>query len=175
MLGLKRHTVKLIRYDNKWPAIFLQTKRQLNKVISKYIIDIQHVGSTAIKGIYSKPILDIAIAIKNKNDINKFKHKLEKISYEYRGDGKRDGGILFVKSSKPEVRTQHLHFVKINDTQWKNYINFRDHLNKNKKIALQYSKLKKELEKKYSNNRKAYTEAKNEFIDKILYNIKKGN
>jgi len=174
-LGLKRHTVRLVRHNEKWHAIFSKTKRQLIKVIGKYIIDIQHVGSTAIKGIYAKPILDIAIAVKNKNSIDKFKHKLEKIGYEYRGDGKQDGGVLFVKSSDPEVRIQHLHFIEINDIQWKNYINFRDYLNRNKKIALQYSKLKKELEKKFANNRKAYTKAKNEFIDKILYNIKKGN
>ena len=174
MLGLKRHTVRLVRHNEKWHAIFLKTKGQLIKVIGKYIIDIQHVGSTAIKGIYAKPILDIAIAIKNKSNIDKFKHKLEKIGYEYRGDGRRDGGVLFVKFSVPELRTQHLHFIETNDIQWKNYINFRDYLNKNKKTALQYSKLKRNLRKKFANDRKAYTKAKNKFIDKVLYNIRGG-
>ncbi|MFR7842843.1 MAG: GrpB family protein [Gallintestinimicrobium sp.] len=34
--------------------------------------------------------------------------------------------------------------------EWKNYIHFRDYLNANENVALQYEKLKEELESKYA-------------------------
>ena len=45
-----------------------------------------------------------------------------------------------------DIRTHHIHIVKWNGTEWKNYIHFRDYLNANENVALQYEKLKEELE-----------------------------
>ena len=52
-------------------------------------------------------------------------------------------------------------------------ITFRDILRTNKDILKQYEVLKIELSNKYSNNRKMYTESKNDFIIKILKNTNK--
>jgi len=41
-----------------------------------------------------------------------------------------------------DIRTHHIHIVKRNGTEWKNYIHFRDYLNANENVALQYEKLK---------------------------------
>lgn len=64
-----------------------------------------------------------------------------------------------------DIRTHHIHIVKWNGTEWKNYIHFRDSLNANENVALQYAKLKEELESKY---RIAYTKGKQNMINKIL-------
>ena len=42
----------------------------------------------------------------------------------------------------------------------RNYIHFRDYLNANENVALQYEKLKEELESKYADDRVAYTNGK---------------
>ncbi len=44
-----------------------------------------------------------------------------------------------------DIRTHHIHIVKWNGTEWKNYIHFRDYLNANENMALQYEKLKEEM------------------------------
>lgn len=49
-----------------------------------------------------------------------------------------------------------------------NYIHFRDYLNANENMALQYQKVKEELESKYADDRVAYTNGKQEMIDIIL-------
>ena len=41
-----------------------------------------------------------------------------------------------------DIRTHHIHIVKWNGTEWKNYIHFRDYLNANENVALQYEKIK---------------------------------
>lgn len=47
-------------------------------------------------------------------------------------------------------------------------INFRNILNNNTNILKEYEKLKKDLSKKYNNNRIMYTKSKNYFINNIL-------
>ena len=68
------------------------------------------------------------------------------------------------------IRTHHIHIVKWNGTEWKNYIHFRDYLNDNENMALQYQKVKEELESKYADDRVAYTNGKQDMIDLILDN-----
>ena len=94
--------------------------------------------------------------------------RLERNGYEYRGDGKDKGGHLFIKCSGPEIRTHHIHIVEEHDPQWKNFLRFRDLLNNNPQLAVQYEELKEQLAKKYFNDRKKYTKCKNDFIRKVL-------
>ena len=173
MIGLKRHTVKLVPHDDSWCIIFEETKKELLNLIGHLIIDIQHVGSTSVKKIKAKPIIDVVILVDNLNAINQMINILEKNGYEYRGDGGEDGDHLFVKCSKPDIRTHHIHIVQSDDIQWDNYLYFRDKLNNDQKLAMQYNNLKERLENKYKENREEYTKAKNEFIDKVLMNKEK--
>lgn len=67
-----------------------------------------------------------------------------------------------------DTRTHHIHVVKWNGTEWKNYIYFRNFLNDNENIALQYQQSKEELESKYADDRVTYTREKQSMIDNIL-------
>jgi GrpB-like predicted nucleotidyltransferase (UPF0157 family) len=62
-LGLKRGTVRLADYDASWAASFEQEKKLLCHLLGERISAIEHVGSTAVPGLASKPIIDIAIAV----------------------------------------------------------------------------------------------------------------
>ena len=73
-----------------------------------------------------------------------------------------------MRDMEADIRTDYIHIVKWNGTEWKNYIHFRDSLNANENVALQYAKLKEELESKYADDRVAYTNGKQEMIDIIL-------
>jgi GrpB-like predicted nucleotidyltransferase (UPF0157 family) len=168
MIGLKRNTVKLVAHSRLWKLNFDKEKTNLKKIIGEYIIDIQHVGSTAIKGIPAKPVIDIVILVNKINIMERIRIILQGNGYEYRGDGLNKGGHLFVKNSAPDIRTHHIHIVEQSDIQWHNYLLFRDKLNKDRKLALQYSKLKKKLEKKHHNNREKYTQEKNNFIKSVI-------
>ncbi len=166
MIGLRRGTVKLSRHDPRWKLLFVAEKRRIEQALGGSVIDIQHIGSTAIKGIKAKPIIDIAIAI-DRMDFGVIE-KLEAIGYEYRGDAGQEGGHIFITCSEPERRTHHLHVVHFDDSQWQNYMEFRDLLNNNRQLALEYEELKEALEQRHAENRKAYTSAKKEFIKKVV-------
>lgn len=64
--GFKRDHVNLVPYNLEWPKL---AHTEIDKLKSVFpvstIIDIQHVGSTAISGLSAKPILDIQIAVQS--------------------------------------------------------------------------------------------------------------
>lgn len=168
MLGLKRHTVRLEEYQPEWHQIFLQTKKELLKEIGDLVMDIQHVGSTAIPGIPAKPILDIAIAIDAKDHLKDIIVKLEDLGYEYRGDSREDGGQLFVMNIGPGVRSKHVHIVLQDDPQWQNYLRFRDTLIARPDLSREYTALKASLATQFPQDRKSYTSGKHQFIRSVL-------
>ena len=75
------------------------------------VLDIQHVGSTAVPGLDAKPIIDIAVAIASTAEIARCRQPLGDLGYIDRGDCGTEGGYLFVKESAPLVRTPHLHMI----------------------------------------------------------------
>jgi len=58
-----RDRIIVVDHDPLWANQFREIKEVLSKQIDKYICNIEHVGSTSIKGLKAKPILDIDIII----------------------------------------------------------------------------------------------------------------
>ncbi len=94
--------------------------------------------------------------------------QLQKEGIFYRGSDVEYQILYVMGDMEKDIRTHHIHVVKWNGTEWKNYIYFRDCLNANENIALQYERVKEELESKYADDRVAYTNGKQEMIDIIL-------
>jgi GrpB-like predicted nucleotidyltransferase (UPF0157 family) len=86
IIGLKRGIVEIVPYNAKWQYIFNREKNVILKNIQDLIIDIQHVGSTAVPGLEAKPIIDIAILIETKSLIPNISNRLQSISYIDRAD-----------------------------------------------------------------------------------------
>ena len=56
MLGLNRNVVALVEHANNWKELFREEKDLLNALVGEHVVDIQHIGSTAIDGIAAKPL-----------------------------------------------------------------------------------------------------------------------
>ena len=167
MIGLQRGTVKLVPYSPEWPRLFAQEERLLRASIGAYVVDIQHVGSTAIPGMEAKPIIDIAVALRRLEDVEKCVEPLERLGYEYKGDEGHPGRHFFAKGD-PSRRTHYLHMVEWNSASWKELLCFRDYLRQHKEVAEEYGRLKRELAQKSRGNRDLYTPGKAEFIESVL-------
>jgi GrpB-like predicted nucleotidyltransferase (UPF0157 family) len=168
MIGLERGTVCVVHSDDGWPAAFAQERRCLCKRIGHLVLDIQHVGSTAVPGLAAKPIIDIAVAIASAADVQCCRPLLVEVGYIDRGDRGREGGYVFVKERAPEVRSHHLHMVTIDDPQWVNYLRFRDRLRADTALRTEYASLKRELQGRFAWDRQGYTKAKGAFIRCVL-------
>ena len=58
-VGLKKGYLELYDYREDYPSIYEETKEELLEIYKNRIKYIDHVESTSIKGIKSKPIIDI--------------------------------------------------------------------------------------------------------------------
>jgi GrpB-like predicted nucleotidyltransferase (UPF0157 family) len=168
MLGLKRGTVRVVPSDTGWREAFVGEKSSLQQRLGSLVLDIQHVGSTAVPGLAAKPILDLAIAIAPEQPIAPLRPPLVALGYLDRGDGGAHGGYLFVKEIVPEVRSHHVHIVAVTDPQWRWYLFFRDRLRSDQVLCSEYAALKQSLARRFAHDRDGYTQAKHDFIRRVL-------
>lgn len=175
MLGLKRGVVKLYDHEKEWEIEARNTISRLRRILGNVIKDIQHVGSTSIPSIKAKPIIDIALAVDDFEDILAFEEELRANGFFYRPDPQVPikNQLLFACGSVYEgtgdLQTHFIHVVRTNSMDWINYINFRDYLNSSPSVAKEYEKLKVSLALQDS-SREKYLSGKHDFI---VYTLRK--
>jgi GrpB-like predicted nucleotidyltransferase (UPF0157 family) len=171
-IGLRSGRVKLAEYNDGWPGMFEEEKGLLESALRDIgVADMQHVGSTSVPGMKSKPVIDIAVGVKRLSDGKRCIEPLEGIGYEYRGDAGVPGRHFFTKGTG-ESRTHHVNVEPVSGGLWKNHILLRDYLRKNPGARREYQELKEGLEKKYPEERNKYTAEKDSFIGKMLGRVK---
>ncbi len=166
MLGLKRGEVMLFEHEKEWEIEAENTIKRLKDILGNSIADIQHVGSTAIPSIKAKPIIDIAVAVYNFNDILKLKNVLKENGF-YHIPTNEENQLLFgcgdFYNGSGSLQTHFVHIVLNGSMDWINYINFRNYLNSNPDIAKEYEALKLSLCETVK-DRAEYTAGKHNFI-----------
>ncbi|MDE3161022.1 MAG: GrpB family protein [Acidobacteriota bacterium] len=92
MIGLKRNTVKVVDYDPDWAMLALEYCRVVRNACGELLVDVQHVGSTAVPELPPKPILEIAAALATIDSTPEIVRRLTCIGYFDRGDQGDAGG-----------------------------------------------------------------------------------
>lgn len=168
----KNDSIELVPYNTEWPKMAeLEIKKLYEILPAKHIIDIQHVGSTAIPGMLAKPIIDIQVAVDSLTSIkNTAIEVLNSENYVYWEDNPDPTRMFFVKGMPPfgEKRTHHVHIVEPSSKHWLGKIAFRDYLIAHPEAVRDYENLKKELASLHTYDREQYTDAKTKFITQIL-------
>jgi GrpB-like predicted nucleotidyltransferase (UPF0157 family) len=171
-MGNIEDSIHLTEYDGQWPGMGKLEILNLRLFLpASHIIDIQHVGSTAIPGMIAKPIIDIQVAVDSLDPIKEtLIAALNKHEYVYWKDNPDHERLFFVKGMPPHGmgRTHHVHIVELSNRHWRDKILFRDYLIAHPEAAAQYSELKIALAQKHMNDREQYTDAKTQFIQRIL-------
>lgn len=165
MLGLQRNAVRLEPFDEQWALLFQEIKAENAEILGPNAMDIQHIGSTAIKGIVAKPILDVAVVVGNLDAIDI--EEMEKHGYVFGGEAGIPGRCFFAKYRDGNVATHHIHCYRSENRNLLANIVFREYLNAHGDIATQYHDLKLRLAKQYPDDRARYTEEKTEFVEKF--------
>ena len=164
-LGLNREELYLSPYRDEWPALFETERKTLASAIGDRVRDIQHVGSTAVRGMHAKPILDIAIAVEGFETARVCIEPVVELGYTYRGENGISRRHYFQKG---EPCTHHIHMVEETSEEWTNLILFRDYLRSDRSVAEEYGRLKASLVDNLARDRKAYLAAKAEFITEAI-------
>jgi GrpB-like predicted nucleotidyltransferase (UPF0157 family) len=160
-------TIEIVNYTPEWREKFLKEKDFLEKIAGEWLYgSIEHVGSTSIKGLCAKPVIDIMFGVKSLKSSKAAIKALTAAGYSY-ADYKTDVMHWFCKPLD-EFRTHHLHLIPYESDLWKERLKFRDVLRNNSKLANDYANLKILLAKKFKNDREIYTQKKYPFIKMVL-------
>ncbi|MBP3255470.1 MAG: GrpB family protein [Clostridia bacterium] len=152
--------------------MFEDEKERLNRIFNEDSFTIEHVGSTAVKGLSAKPIIDIVVGINSFDELNKYKQELS--NYYTIKENVDTNEMLLIKENENETFFL-IHVLLITGTRYQNMIKFKNILINNKSILKEYETLKQKLAQEFSSDRKMYTKSKNEFIENILKNNKNTN
>lgn len=170
MQGVERYKVRLLPHSDEWEKEYEVAKNELRDIFGQNTIDIQHVGSTSIKGIYAKPILDIAVVLKSFEDMNI--EGMKNAGYSYCGaQNEEKDRYLFVLRGEGQISLRHIHCYEPDNLDFYYVTLFRDYLNSHEEYAKQYSDLKIKLAKEYPDDRIAYTNEKERFVRMIYQKI----
>ena len=145
--------------------------RLLGFLPANQLVRISHIGSTSVKTIWAKPIVDILLEIPKETDMAVRRDLLLQNGYLLMSESQ--GRMSFNKGYTPSgfaERVFHLHLRYEGDHD---ELYFRDYLQEQPAVAKDYERLKLSLWKQYEHNRDAYTEAKTEFIKNYTEKAKK--
>ncbi|WP_102275561.1 GrpB family protein [Cytobacillus massiliigabonensis] len=168
MIGLPRGEVFLVPWTNEWIKEFEGEKQRILEAIDQHTINIHHIGSTAVKGLSAKPIIDIAIEVRNFSDGEKCIAALGGLGYTYRGTNVLPERHYF---NKGEPRTHQIHMYQTRNKYLLEQLNFRDYLRDNEDSRNEYELLKFKLASSNKNDKHKYAEEKTDFVKSILERI----
>jgi GrpB-like predicted nucleotidyltransferase (UPF0157 family) len=159
--------IRLVPPDPDWPARFEIERASLEDAIGEWVEGgIHHVGSTAVAGLDSKPIIDILVGVRDLDTSRACFEPLAGLGYLY-APYLPDEMHWFCKPD-PARRTHHLHLVPAGSPRYRHELSFRDRLRADPRLAAGYAKLKRQLAERHRDDRDAYTDAKSAFIRAAL-------
>ncbi len=159
----------VIEYQDAWPAQYAQVEAELRSVIALPGVVLEHVGSTAVPGLCSKPVLDIVLGVVALDEMETAAPALAHIGFIYRPEYQRQipDRRYFVRAEGKTPRV-HLHVVILGGPLWRQHLRFRDALREDQELRQSYAELKRCLAVVHMADKAAYTEAKAPFIRQVL-------
>lgn len=159
-------TIVLVPYDPRWADEFERESALVKVALGDVLVELHHIGSTAIPGIVAKPVIDM-LAVVTDVALLDTKPWLEHLAYEAMGEFGIRGRRYFRKTSAQGVRTHQIHSYTVGSAEIARHLAFRDYLRSNPNEAQQYARLKKDLAQRFGTDIEDYADAKTEFIREI--------
>lgn len=157
--------IRLTEHNDEWERQYGEMSVFLGKQLSScHIVRISHIGSTAVKCIWAKPIVDILVEIAPDEKMAVVAEMIKNSGFTKMSES--DRRISFnsgYTQSGFAKKVYHLHLCYAGDND---ELYFRDYLKDNPDIAKEYQQMKLGLWHQYEHNRDAYTEAKTAFVRK---------
>ena len=161
--------VEIVDHDARWREKFAQQRDLLSPALNSWLAaPIEHVGSTAVPGLASKPTIDILAPVTSLAEAHGAVEPLQAAGWLFwPTDPNRSWRLWFLRP-RPEARTHHLYLIAHDDPHSQELRVFRDLLRSKPELRQRYELLKRRLAKAHRDDREAYTAAKRQFVQTAL-------
>lgn len=159
-----RPLIYLEEYDEQWPAWFKAEAAQISQALDVPLRDVHHIGSTAVVGLSSKPIIDLLVTVPALATVDDYLDRLRPLGYSFR-DVKDAGRIFYEKRGEPKY---HVHVVESDSWHYWRLVLFRDRLRRDPGTATVYVNLKRRLALAHPDDRDSYSGGKTDFVTRCV-------
>jgi GrpB-like predicted nucleotidyltransferase (UPF0157 family) len=157
--------IELVPSDPGWPASFEAWEARLRDALGAVAERVDHVGSTSVPGLASKPTIDIQVSVGALEDEERYVGPIERLGLQL---GSRDVLHLFFSPPALRPRNVHVHVCETGSRWEREHLLFRDYLRTHPGAAARYAAVKNELLVVWRDDRAGYTEAKSDCILGLL-------
>jgi GrpB-like predicted nucleotidyltransferase (UPF0157 family) len=157
--------IKVADYDPAWPRLFEREAERIRAVLGKRVVQLEHVGSTAVPGLAAKPVIDILLVVPDSGDEPAYVPDLEAAGY-----------VLVIREPErhqhrmfngPDTNIQ-LHVHSLGSPEIERYLIFRDRLRSDPADRERYQRVKRELAQRDWRYGQQYADAKTEVVEEII-------
>lgn len=166
----RKYTIS--EYNPVLKDIFDEEAKKLRDVFIDEVVQIEHIGSTAVPGMSGKSSIDIDLAVKNISLIHNYEDKLKSLGYESLGEFVAKNAYFFAKE-KDNTRIVNLHIMETNHPEFIKTLAVRDYLRSHPKEVEDYSNLKRDLFEKYADDYSSYRKEKDKYMEKLMLRAQK--
>lgn len=157
--------VIVVPYDPRWPEAFAVASREVAGAMGETLIEIHHIGSTAIPAICAKPVIDMLAVVRNIGAVDARVAQMEELGYEAMGEFGIPGRRYFRRDNAAGERTQQVHTFARGSPHVLRHLAFRDFMRAHRAVAERYSELKRTLAAAHADDIEAYIDGKDAFIN----------
>lgn len=170
---LTHEHIELVPFDPTWKERYQGLEMLLARSLPPDLVKrMTHIGSTAIPGLWAKPIIDVQVEVTSLDRVRREVVPVMKdLGFEYiwrptMGE-KAPFYAWFIQRNAKGVRTAHVHMVEPDEAS-EDRLLFRDHLCRHPDEAARYEALKRDLLRRFPDDRASYTQGKSAYVASVV-------
>ncbi|MBC2298227.1 GrpB family protein [Listeria welshimeri] len=166
---MQTDNIVVVDYDENWPKEFQRIEAVILNTIALDVLRVEHVGSTSVRGLCAKPIIDIDIVIEDYSNFEAVKTGLLSLGYEHEGDlgiSEREA-FSYDTSQKKSFMEHHIYVCPKNSAELHRHLTFRNYLRNNPSDCQKYGTIKLAAAKEFQTDIEGYLNMKGEVITEV--------
>ena len=158
--------IEVVPYDASWPERFAEIRERVAAALGGLCVGIEHVGSTAVPGLWAKPIIDLDVIISSRMRFPEVRDRLAELGYAHRGNLEIPGRESF---QRPEgTFPHHLYVCSVDTPNLHDHLLLRDTLRAGADLRDRYAAVKREMAALHPHDIDAYIDGKGPLIAEIM-------
>ena len=155
--------VQVVPYDPSWPSRYRREAALLREALGDCLVEIHHIGSTSVPGLWAKPIIDILPVVTAVEEADRRRAALDALGYEYLGEFGIPGRRYLRKGGDHRTHQVHL-FGRESRDEIRRHLAVPAYLRCHPDAARDYAQLKRRLARRFPRDIDGYCDGKDAFV-----------
>jgi GrpB-like predicted nucleotidyltransferase (UPF0157 family) len=159
------YVIELVEHDPAWVLIGTREAKRLRGALGSALVEVHHIGSTAIPSIRAKPIVDLLPVARSLAEIDARRAEIEALGYAWWGElGIEGRRYCILTDAATGHRVAQLHVFALGSERIAWHTTFRDYLLAHPGEARAYEAEKMRAQALHPRDVNAYNDAKARWI-----------